>query len=335
MNQEIEYAEMLEIPVSTVNVVHKKQRKKWSLRGAKNEKTIVSPPSQHEKPAFTPTVTPQTALETPLKESVIAQVNDRVEQSEARIEQDGATAMNAQASLQTDGAVRFDPIPERIDTVRLYAEDELRDFNRNALRQTDEEYGQEMENPPTMYALNTKNEPSKAVKIILGAEFAAACVLCGAIFFTNVFMPNSGINTFFRGVTSGAATETTNNKSYNDFVLSSIVSDFSDVTLSLSENGVLSFTEECCVYPAADGSIAEIIKDGDEYTMKIRYSDTFTGVFSGLDHVFYQVGDKVKSNVPVGYSGGETEVQVTMYSSGELLNCFRLTEENCIAWITE
>jgi len=47
------------------------------------------------------------------------------------------------------------------------------------------------------------------------------------------------------------------------------------------------------------------------------------------------VGDKVKANVPVGYTDGEAQVQVTMYSNGELLNCFQVTEENCLAWITQ
>jgi hypothetical protein len=71
------------------------------------------------------------------------------------------------------------------------------------------------------------------------------------------------------------------------------------------------------------------------YTVKISHSDTFTGVIHGLDQVYYTVGDEVKSNVPVGFSKGEQEVQVTMYSQGELLNCFTLTEENCLAWVSE
>ena len=56
---------------------------------------------------------------------------------------------------------------------------------------------------------------------------------------------------------------------------------------------------------------------------------------TGLKTVFYEVGDSVKANVPVAYIGGETPVQVTMYSSGELLNCFTLTEENCLAWLEQ
>ena len=64
-------------------------------------------------------------------------------------------------------------------------------------------------------------------------------------------------------------------------------------------------------------------------------SNTFTGVISGLNHVYYEVGSAVKANVPLGYTNGETDVQVTMYSNGTLLNCFQLTDENCLAWVTQ
>ena len=86
----------------------------------------------------------------------------------------------------------------------------------------------------------------------------------------------------------------------------------------------------------ANGTVSAVTKNQDgTYTLKISHSDTFTGVIDGLNHVYYAEGEAVKTNVPVGYSDGEAEVQVTMYSSGALLNCFELTEENCLAWIEQ
>ena len=334
MNQEIEYAEMLEIPVSTVNVVRKKRRKKQE--NPVNAAPQTAPVIASATPApLTQQAEPDLPNQ-PLKDTVIAQINERVEE----VKENPPAQINEQSfasaeDIQTEGALRLDPVPERIDTVRLYAEDEMRDFRRNNLNENETETQSESKNGHTRYALNKENQP-KAVRLALGIEFAAACVLCGAIFFTNVFMPNSAINTFFRGVTRGGQTETAVNRIYSDFELAPIVSDLSNVTLNLSQAGVLSFTDECCIYPAADGEVADITQNADGgYTMKIQYSNTFTGVFNGLNQVFYEVGDKVKSNVPVAFSDGETEVQVTMYSSGKLLNCFRLTEENCIAWIDE
>ena len=128
----------------------------------------------------------------------------------------------------------------------------------------------------------------------------------------------------------------TDPRTYADFTLTPVVSELSNAELTLSDAGVLSFTDECCVYPAADGKISEVTRAEDGlYTVKITHSNTFTGVVQGLDYVYYAVGDEVKSNVPVGFSKGENEVQVTMYSNGELLNCYQLTDETCLAWVTE
>ncbi|MBR4943287.1 MAG: hypothetical protein IKZ28_04570, partial [Clostridia bacterium] len=67
MNEEIEYAEMLEIPVSTVNVVRKNQRRK----------KVKTPSLVQEPPQSTAVEMPIS----PLKDSVIAQVNDRLSES--------------------------------------------------------------------------------------------------------------------------------------------------------------------------------------------------------------------------------------------------------------
>ncbi len=320
MNEEIEYAEMLEIPVSTVNIVRKNQhRKKVKVHG-ENQENAQS--ASAELPI------------SPLKESVIAQVNDRLNEpcdcTDISTDPPADTTANFGESTP-EGRLNFDPIPERIDTVRLYSSEETGAW-RDTLRPHD--YALESENEGGRYALNYKNRKNNALKIALNAEFIAACALCGAIFLTNVFMPNSAINTFFRSMNSASAAAQTDMRHYTDFTLSPVVSDLSGAELSLSPSGILSFTDACCVYPAANGTVSAVQQNADgTYTVKIAHSDTFTGVFSGLDFVYYGEGEEVFSNVPLGYSDGESEVQVTMYSSGALLNCFQLTDENCLAWM--
>ena len=300
MNEEIEYAEMLEIPVSTVNVIHKKRRKK----AQKTEQTDV------------PT----------LKDSVIAQVNTRVEDEQVIIPADQLAE-----SANSQGYVDFDSVPERIDTVRLFADETERKnaYAENFFSEAEEE------NDEGMYEMKQETRGQKALRLTLGIEFAAVCALCGAIFLTNVFVPNSAVYTFFRAVTEPTVQQS-DAREYSDFTLSPVVSELSDAELSLSAAGVLSFTDECCVYPAVDGEVSEVTRNEDgTYTLKIGHSDSFSGVISGLNQVYYAVGDEVKCNVPVGYTHGETPVQVTMYSGGVLLNCFQLTEENCLAWVEE
>ncbi len=311
MNEEIEYAEMLEIPVSTVNVVRKTSRRK--KRGE--------------------TLSLESEVMEPLKDSLIAQVNDKLDK--------GAPQENAPLQIEPDlfaesanseGRLDFDPVPERIDTVRLYSTDETNGLWGEKLHAQD--YEMNGENEGGRYALKEESRLGKILRIALNAEFAAACVLCGAIFLTNVFMPQSAINTFFRAIASTPEAAQTDTRTYADFELAPVVSALSDAELSLSPAGILTFTDACCVYPAANGEVAEVTSTADGiHTVKIKYSDSFTGVINGLSHVYYAIGEEVKANVPIGYADGETEVQVTMYTGGELLNCFELTEENCLAWL--
>ena len=312
MNEEIEYAEMLEIPVSTVNVVRKKQRRKRA------EEALRAPTQEESAP-----------LNAPLKESVIAQVNDRLQE-----EQSEPLCVDPELfaeSVNSAGRIDFDPIPERIDTVRVYSSEETNGFFGRLHAQ---DYHLNSENEGGMYETSNHSRLGKILRVALNAEFAAACVLCGAIFLTNVFIPNSAINTFFRAIASPSSTAETDARNYTDFTLSPVVSELSGAELSLSPAGILSFTDECCVYPVANGAVANVSKDVNGlYTVKLEYSDSFTGVISGLDQVYYSEGDEVKANVPVGYTNGEESVQVTMYSDGALLNCFTLTEENCLAWV--
>ena len=283
MNEEIEYAQMLEIPVSTVNVVRKKRIKKRKTQD--------------------------------IKQQVLSKVNDKLSEEEKRLEE-------VLPLVDEDGEVNFSDIPERIDTVRVYATG-------------DNPFDGELQ--PQEYPLERKETRSeRAVRITLTAEFAAACALCAAIFLTNVFMPNSAVNGFFRALSDTAQTTATDNRNYSDFTLSGVVSERSNAALSVSETGVLSFTDACCVYPTVDGTVSELVRNPDgSYTVKLSYSDRFTGVFGGLDQVYYAVGETVKANIPVGYSDGEGEVQVTMYSDGILLNCLTVTEENALVWVEQ
>ena len=326
MNEEIEYAEMLEIPVSTVNVVRKKRRRKHADEQQK------TPPSPHFEP-----LSPHTdAL---LRDSVIAQVNEKLEEpisSVADTENITTEEELLAEGLNSEGYLSFEPEPDRLHTVRLYASGEVR--TEENIEQDDTKGGDytadEYQNAGIRYAMKTKKRASRGLRIALNTELALACALCGTIFFTNVFMPNSAINSFFRAMHTPK--QETVVKHYSDFELSPIVSLRSDAELNLSSTGVLSFTDDCCVYPAANGTVKEIAHTDDGlYTVKVAYTDTFTGVFYGLDSVYYAVGDEVKANVPIGYTAGNSEVQVTMYSGGNLLNCFELTEENCLAWISD
>lgn len=265
MSEGIDYAEMLEIPVTTVNVVQKKRR---HIRD--------------------------------LKHRAVGKVNERMD---ARAREEDATYAGNEPPESKASAFE-DGLPE------------------NAFPEAAEPEGADVAQSATV----KRTHPALIV------EFALACVLCAVIFLTNVFMRDSAINTFLRSVLNGNGGETTVAKTYSDFKLTPVVSEYSDVTTSLSETGVLSFKANCSVYPACEAKVGSITKTGDTYTVALTHSDTFQSVYTGLSEVYYKEGESVFSNVPFAYSDGNATVQVSFYQDGQMLNCYSVDAENCLSW---
>lgn len=273
MSEGIEYAEMLEIPIATVNVVQKKHRR---LRD--------------------------------LKLLAVGKVNSRME------------SRTRDTNFAGNEPVQIDS--EENTEVRT-------DFSQEDLR---EEINAEAP-PQDVDILQTDRKfsiPKAGVHPVLIAEFAAACALCVLIFLTNVFMSNSAINTFLRSVLSGSSKEAV--KTYADFTLTPVVSEYADVQTTLSSGGVLSFTAQCSVYPACNGTVASVTANDGVYTVTVSHSEGFQSVYSGLSEVYYEKGSSVMANVPFAYSDGNNTVQVSFYQDGQILNCYSVDAQNCLSW---
>ena len=304
MDEEMEYAEMLEIPVSTVNVTKKRGRK---------------PKKQQD-----------------LKEKVITKVNDSGTAEPSSLSQNGiqpeyiAPAPND--VIDESLTIGIPHRKKRPVLAKIFSGDDA-DWAQDP---QGEESGLPGSSDLPIYSYAREEAPSPEADrktrrnaLIVGIEFAACFALCLGIFLTNVFMPNSAINTFFRSLSE---TKTTDSRTYADFTLSSVFFE-ENAELSLSPTGILSFTEAGCVYPAVDGRVETLTQNNDgTWTIKISHSDTFSEIISGLSYLSCTVGSQVKSNVPLGYSDGTAEVQVSMYEDGALLNCFQLTENGDLVW---
>ena len=236
MNEELDYAQMLEIPVSTVNVVKKKSFFK-----------------RKSKPS------------SDLKDMVVESVNERV----------GDTFV----------------APENLGG-----------------------------NTFTQVEAKTKRKEGTAGKIIM-AEAVAACLIAAGIFVTNIFVPDTVINTFMGNISAVKEKEA----SYTEFTLSPVVSELSDAEVVVSSDGVIHFTEKTSVYPICGGEVTDIVRENGVYTVKIAHTSAFTSVFTGLDTVYVNEGDEVRANVPFAYSEGNNEVQVCMYNGDKLLNNYTLS----------
>ncbi len=339
MDEEMEYAEMLEIPVSTVNVTKKRGRKPKKTQDLK-EKVITK---VNDNADSAPAMQECNTQDAPAQTEIAGQ-----EQSFAETPVPTPNADPISNSAQNENAVVSESIPIAIPRRRK------RPFFARLFggKENEWEYGDE-QSPTTVsieeqnadgqlpiynYGLWNEEQESKAIRkektysLIVGLEFAACFALCLGIFLTNVFMPNSAINTFFRNINNQQQADA---RTYIDFTLSSVFME-EDAALTLSETGILSFQQEGCVYPAVDGVVADVSQSADgTWLVKIEHSPTFSEIISGLSYASCSVGCEVKSNVPVGYSDGNALVQVSMYDEGALLNCFYVTENGSLAWTEE
>lgn len=239
MENQLDYAQMLEIPVSTVSVVKKKSLFKRKAKAGED-----------------------------LKEQVVESVNERADAE--------------------------DTLP-RADFVQ----------------------SEDLSEPP---AVAVKKERD-GTGMILIAEAVAACLIAGGIFVTNIFLPNSAINTLVGSMSAVKQPEAV----YRDFKLTPVVSELSDTDVTVTNDGVLCFTGNTAVYPVCAGKISAVNEANGLYTVQIEHSSTFTSVVTGLSTVYAAVGDKVQANIPYAYSNGENEVRVSMYDGETLLNCYTLS----------
>lgn len=237
--QELDYAEMLEIPVSTVTVTKKKSLFR-----------------RREQPA----------ARDDLKERVVDSVNERV------------------------GA---------------YVEAE------------------DLSDPPKAEKKPRVSFKKDRGSVVLISEIAAVCLIALAIFLTNVFMPNSAINTFIASVKNPA--QEASEPSYSEFTLSPVVGASSEADIVISDDGVMSFMARGAVYPVCDGTVETIVENDGTYMVKIAHTSAFSSVITGLTNVYAQSGESVRSNLPFAYSDGSGEVSVALYDGSVLLNCYTLS----------
>lgn len=268
MDQELDYAQMLEIPVSTVNVVKKKSVFK-RMRKKNGED---------------------------LKDRVVESVNERVGSLYDDAPQDGGQPLAESNYAETENY-------REIDVAENSAGGQ--DGGENALSPRAE----------------SGKKPRVTEGVILITETVAACLIAFGIFLTNLFMPDSAINTFIGGLSAVTPKEA----SYTDFELTSVVSELSDAEVTLTDDGVLCFTEQTSVYPVCKGTISSIEETEGLYTVKIAHTSSFCSVFTGLTTVYYAEGDSVAANLPFAYSAGTNEVRVSMYNGSSLLNCYSLS----------
>lgn len=153
--------------------------------------------------------------------------------------------------------------------------------------------------------INNKKAKKPFKFSVVKLELCIIFVLLATIFLTSVFIPTSGINTFFNK-SINKNTETVDSRTFEDFAP---VFGFSKEE-AVSTDGVLTIKKQGSIYAPCDGKVLSVVKDENGlYTMEVYHSENFKTVITGMQYAYGEVGDTVYKTIPIGYvKDGEISV---------------------------
>lgn len=185
---------------------------------------------------------------------------------------------------------------ELLDKVNSTAEQPIEKDTTQPLDSIQEPMQEEIEQEQSSII---KPKQKKAFKFsFVGLQVVVVCALIAVIAVTNVLNENSGINVFMRSLFSNTDT-IVDQREFDEF--SPVFGLSSNQSLVLEE-GVAKFSGEGSVYSPCDAIVESIDATEDGlYSLTLSHSQNFSSKIEGLKFVYASVGQKVYSNIPVGY----------------------------------
>lgn len=213
------------------------------------------------------------------------------------------------------------PAPEEIKSQVI---EKVNSQVQNELMLTEENAVEHQENT---VSIRPKQPKKKTGFSIISAQIMIIGALIATIFLTNALNANSGINTFFKSVFGEEQQLNVDARTYSDFAPTLTLLDNSVITQT---DGVITIEGQGSVYSTVNGSVKSITLDEQtsKYTVEVSHSDTFTSVYTGLDFVYSEVGGKVYSNVPLGYS--DSQVNLCFYSNDAVITNYELVDDSVV-----
>ncbi len=277
MNEKLQYASMLEMPVSTCTVTTKPAKKRRLKRKNQLNSELI-------------------------KEQLLEKINSDTE----RLEQNQVPLVLSSELESLDV----------VDSADSQANEQTR-LNQNQDFQT-------------VSFNKSASKKRKGFKFsVIGAQFVVIGALVLTILLTNAIVPNSGINVFLNNVFSAEKVELSDQRVYSDFAPVIAMGNNQGITLS---NGVINYGGEGSVYSACDGVVSSIVKDEQgKYTIEITHSQNFKSVINGVEYSYVGEGDKVYSNLPVGYLFNDGATMCFTNGQGIVISDYQIIN-NAVVW---
>lgn len=312
MNEKLQYASMLEIPINTCSIV--KKAPKSSRRKSKKQRNPEEVKNQLVQ-MVNQNVEMQNngqSLNTQNIESVNQnQINQQAEYVQAIMGEDLTNVETTENTMNVNDNTALELSLGQEDTLQV---------NENQIQT------EEITSSIKKGKIKREKKPFKFS--IISVQLAIIGVLLATIFLTNAFYSGSGLNAMVNSI-FGNDTTTIDNRVYTDFA--PVINCGGDSEY-VFENGVINFSGEGSVYSPCDGKVKEVImQENGKYTIKVAHNSNFISVFSGLDYAYCSPGDTVFGNIPVGYiSEGSAEMCFTD-NMGEIISEYQVID-NAVIW---
>lgn len=304
MDEELNYAYLLEIPVKSCDVAAKKG-KAHRARGSKLKEKVVEKVNREALPDAEQTrIEPAPAWSEPSAppEVPAGLLGEPMEKTEP------VPAFFEETAAETPFSEGVTVLPKREDVIgeespRAEKSDDLAADIGPILRR------------------GKGSRRGTGTRWYLGA--AAVCAAGALLFLLNIFWFDLDLVSLVSGKAS-APVKAADNRLSADFTLA-----MPTMGSVEAREGALVFSSKGGVYASADGVVCAVTENEDGFSVEIAHSDLFRSVISGLDMAFFGVGESVYRAQPVGYSRG-SEVTVCFYEKGEIRSDLKIEDGSIV-----
>jgi len=286
MNEKLQYATMLEIPVNTCSITTKPIKKKRT----KKKKQVNAEQ---------------------VKQQLLNKINQNEDYNQEQSVADDYDNDNTSLWEKSYNQAMED----------IKEENSLPEYG-SEYEQTDNLT--EQENSGSSVTISPLQTKKKRRFSIIGAQFIVVGVLAFTILITNLIYPNSGINTFFKSVFSSNAPTTVDSRTYADFAPVIAMGNNDGVNMTngvISFGGKGSIYAPCdgvvsSILKGEDGT----------FTIEITHNQNFKTLLSGVEYAYVGLDDKVFFNIPVGYLDPDGATMCFTNGQGSLISDYQIID---------
>ena len=297
-NEQVNYADMIEVPVNTCTVTavpapKRRGRRKKQVDNEAIKASLIDTVNKRQEDLFSNDFNPLIPDE---RDAVLEVVKNK----------------GAENSSNKDLQLIQENAEQGIEVSQNFAEQE------SAVTAELSTSGVAVDNAVNNdYSVSTITVKDRKKKTSIKGKVLAVSIVVGVVAVATVggavLTDSLGLTSYFNGVFS--ANDDAQVLEYDDYTAYLPCGAEGEVSLV---DGVMNITHKGSVYASTDGTVTNLSKEGETFVLEITHGDDFKSVISGIDHAYVVKGDVIFGNIPIGYSNGNGYT-VCLYSADGLI----------------